>query len=483
MRNCGSTESLKPRDDGEAHPVSASEDPTPDGVVTVNGAPQRTSAPPNHKSAVDVRVSTGTADPAQAPGKESASYTEANSPTSSAVERQTPQVAATASANARANLQKTPGRNNKRDRQTNESVLTGNGGAVATKYRSRSLVIVYYDSYVQSFFEEVVKFVSASRNLMRKAKMAAKVAQIKRMAEMVPEDEDDDDDCMDGIGSQGFGYGSARLEPPQLSPSASKPDVDGEKADGETKTATNPQTPNTGPKPQNGDSNASPIATVGSTRLSYNRSNGRNHTASSPRLITTFRPSMAMSPSYRSGSNQIGPLNGADQPTDIFETLDKTLEQVQSLCEIAAHQFLRDGDCADEIARIKASLSETQTSADTELRRRLADEDADGSLARLLAEGPPPTNTYRTQTARMRMNIVGGVSHSVDGYGFNGKSTSPATGEGFDSGPMTLEVDMSAITANNIPSTNANGELPMPPKLHFRSTRKMGPPPHVSTGL
>ena len=53
----------------------------------------------------------------------------------------------------------------------------------APKYRTRSMIIVYYDSYVQSFFEELVKFVSASRNLIRKAKMHAKVNQIKNLAD------------------------------------------------------------------------------------------------------------------------------------------------------------------------------------------------------------------------------------------------------------------------------------------------------------
>jgi hypothetical protein len=46
------------------------------------------------------------------------------------------------------------------------------------------MIIVYYDSYVQGVFDELVRFISSSRNLMRKAKMAAKVAQIKRMAEL-----------------------------------------------------------------------------------------------------------------------------------------------------------------------------------------------------------------------------------------------------------------------------------------------------------
>ena len=57
------------------------------------------------------------------------------------------------------------------------------------KYRSRN--IVYYDSYVQLFFEDFVKFVSTSRNKIRKPKMAAKVARIKRLAELERLEESD----------------------------------------------------------------------------------------------------------------------------------------------------------------------------------------------------------------------------------------------------------------------------------------------------
>ncbi|KAK3371233.1 hypothetical protein B0T24DRAFT_595075 [Lasiosphaeria ovina] len=60
--------------------------------------------------------------------------------------------------------------------------------------KTRSMIIVYYDSYVQLFFEDLVKFVSASRKMMRKAKMAAKVAQIKRLAELeMPEESDEEE--------------------------------------------------------------------------------------------------------------------------------------------------------------------------------------------------------------------------------------------------------------------------------------------------
>ena len=46
------------------------------------------------------------------------------------------------------------------------------------------MIIVYYDSAVQTAFEDLVKFVSGSRNSMRKGKMAAKMAEMKRAAEL-----------------------------------------------------------------------------------------------------------------------------------------------------------------------------------------------------------------------------------------------------------------------------------------------------------
>lgn len=41
---------------------------------------------------------------------------------------------------------------------------------------------------------------------------------------------------------------------------------------------------------------------------------------------------------------------------DAFDQVDKNLETAQSLCEVGAHQFLRDGNCADEIAETKERL-------------------------------------------------------------------------------------------------------------------------------
>jgi hypothetical protein len=44
--------------------------------------------------------------------------------------------------------------------------------SVPTKFRSRSMIIVYYDSEIQKSFEEIVRNIGTARNNIRKARMA-----------------------------------------------------------------------------------------------------------------------------------------------------------------------------------------------------------------------------------------------------------------------------------------------------------------------
>ena len=71
---------------------------------------------------------------------------------------------------------------------------------------------------------------------------------------------------------------------------------------------------------------------------------------------------------YRRGGNGSTP--------DIFDELDKGLEWCQSQCEHAAHQFLRDGECSQEIENIKRKLDEVKERAKKEMER-LKNEEAD----------------------------------------------------------------------------------------------------------
>ena len=62
-----------------------------------------------------------------------------------------------------------------------------------SKFRTRSMIIVYYDSAVQDSFEKVVRQISIARNNLRKGKMAAKMMQMTSRHEgLLPGGGDDD---------------------------------------------------------------------------------------------------------------------------------------------------------------------------------------------------------------------------------------------------------------------------------------------------
>ena len=156
LRNKGSAESLKPRDDGPSNI------PAPD-------EPQSNEQQPSEDPASQPeRPSTATQD-AQKPRA-----VHSSSGPGGIVSSHKPPRDAVGAANARATGQV-------KTRVRSPSMMSADNAPKA--YRTRSMIIVYYDSYVQGFFDNLVRFVSSSRNLMRKAKMAAKVAQIKKLAE------------------------------------------------------------------------------------------------------------------------------------------------------------------------------------------------------------------------------------------------------------------------------------------------------------
>ncbi|MCJ1367620.1 hypothetical protein MMC16_006754 [Acarospora aff. strigata] len=134
------------------------------------------------------------------------------------------------------------------------SVVSGASGP--QKYRTRSMIIVYYDSVVQEAFEKLVRNIGSARNNLRKGRMQASMkARIASLG---------DDDI--SVSISGFGG--------------------------------------------------------------------------------SMRPKMMQAKVARAPT---GPEARAAQATAVFDTVEKELEAAQSLCEVAAHQFLRDGDCGLEI--------------------------------------------------------------------------------------------------------------------------------------
>ena len=152
--------------------------------------------------------------------------------------------------------------------------------------------------YPTGGFKELVKFVSAGRNMMRKAKMAPMMAKIKLAAEM-----------MDGGDEQDNAAPTPGL-------------VAAQAAEGPIEVAPAPQ-------------EAPPTLQYVSTR----------------RIAS-------------GGAGSLGP----DGKPDVYDELDKGLEYVHSMCEHAAHQFLR-GDCGEELSNIKRRMVKTKEFADKEMER------------------------------------------------------------------------------------------------------------------
>ncbi|KAF2019910.1 hypothetical protein BU24DRAFT_129122 [Aaosphaeria arxii CBS 175.79] len=169
------------------------------------------------------------------------------------------------------------------------SVISGNASGPA-KSRSKAMIIVLYDGEIQKSFEKLVRAIGTGRNMLRKAKMAAKMEELAALAG--PEDSSDDDDAEDPVMAK-IGY-----------------------------------------RPR-----------VGLTSM---RSRGM--------MRGTF------------GNNNPGAITSSE----LFDTTDKSLEQAQSLCERAAHQSLREGDCRKELAGVHRHFESVLITATKEHSKRAA---------------------------------------------------------------------------------------------------------------
>ena len=154
----------------------------------------------------------------------------------------------------------------KRKRKPDSSMRSAASGP--QKFRTKQMVVIYYDSHVQDQLEILVKALGAARNELRKARQTnnlSKGLQLPRLARRTD-----------------TGYG-LRENPLQRHAK--------------------------GPSP----------------------------------VMSTGKPTYPLQPTTASS-------NAIDAHADhTFLTVDKDLETVQNLCETAAHQFLRDGDCKVEL--------------------------------------------------------------------------------------------------------------------------------------
>lgn len=159
---------------------------------------------------------------------------------------------------------------------SNTSIL-----AEQPRYRSKSMLVVYYDSAVQDSFESLFRSIATARNNLRKGKTA--VTFKAHMSSL-------------GMGESSY------------------------PADGE-------------------------------------------HSTLDPKFLK-----------LGIGRRTRGPDLGADGKLSYFDEADKDLETTQNLCEVAAHQFLRDGDCRLEIDGIRKRLENCGAIAKREVERLKVEE-------------------------------------------------------------------------------------------------------------
>lgn len=156
-----------------------------------------------------------------------------------------------------------------------------------SKYRSRTMILVYYDGEIQKQFEALVRSIGMGRNLLRKGKMAARM---EALAELAGSDDNSDGDEAD--------------------PAMAK--------------------------------------------IGYRHRTG----------LSSLRTRSAMS-----RGPTTAPGNNAPPSPELFDTIDKSLELAQGLCEKAAHQSLRDGDCRKEVDAMKVHFQDVLVTAGKEVTR------------------------------------------------------------------------------------------------------------------
>jgi hypothetical protein len=147
-----------------------------------------------------------------------------------------------------------------------------------SKYRSRALVVVYYDGDMQNRFSEFVQAVASSRNDIRRSKLSAEVDHF-----------------------------------------------------------------------------------AGSRSSSSSSGNGSSGLEETTKSVGTF--------TYKTTRLRLQDLSavGKADSSKVLDQVDGLLEQSQTLCEHAAHQVLRDGDCALEVTKAKELLVQARTCAEREM--------------------------------------------------------------------------------------------------------------------
>ena len=224
------------------------------------------------------------------------------------------------------------------------------------RYRTRSMVVVYYDGEIQSAFESLVKSIATARNLLRKGKVTATFKT--HMASMGAE--------------------------------------------------------------------TTPFPSAGGDFAMLN-----------PKLIRSSGFSRT-----RLGPNMHG---DSDVKMVEFDDADKDLEAAQNLCEVAAHQFLRDGDCRLEITGTRSRFENVLEIARKEVEKLKLEEEISAKESEMKEEDVTAAQLMETSPVvevekRMEPPVV--VQNPIKQISIVGTGTIEVD-DGSDA--ESVQIDLSAI--------------------------------------
>ena len=144
-----------------------------------------------------------------------------------------------------------------------------------------------------------------------------------------------------------------------------------------------------------------------------------------------------------------GPYITETNANEAFDQADKHLETAQSLCEVGAHQFLRDGNCSEEIAATKDRFQSCLRVAEQQVKILQAEEQKEREEEERRKQYLDSQETRDEQVQQMDMDKLEEpqmqVQVEVD------KIVARTPGENFQSGMVgldTIEVDDASDTSS-----------------------------------
>ena len=120
-------------------------------------------------------------------------------------------------------------------------------------------------------------------------------------------------------------------------------------------------------------------------------------------------------------SRSSNPYSTDPSPLEAFDVIDRELEVAQTLCEVGAHQFLRDGSCTEQISGTKERFQSCLSTAQQQVKELKMKEQKERLLEQeqeyaRLQEGGTNENGYTNKYTNGLSNRNGYANGSTNGH-------------------------------------------------------------------